>query len=82
MITHKNENIYISGLPDRFSKFFKIKREVEKIEDYLKKSPSIFISHQPKDYKILLIDDSITTRTLEKNILPTKKNNFNRFRRT
>ncbi|WP_313956846.1 metallophosphoesterase [Aliarcobacter cryaerophilus] len=52
MITHKNENIYISGLPDRFSKFFKIKREVEKIEDYLKKSPSIFISHQPKDYKI------------------------------
>ena len=34
------------------SKFFKIKREVEKIEDYLKKSPSIFISHQPKDYKI------------------------------
>ncbi len=44
MITHKNENIYISGLPDRFSKFFKIKREVEKIEDYLKKSPSIFIS--------------------------------------
>ncbi|WP_141047147.1 metallophosphoesterase [Aliarcobacter cryaerophilus] len=52
MINHKNENIYISGLPDRFSKFFKIKREVEKIEDYLKKSPSIFISHQPKDYKI------------------------------
>ena len=49
MINHKNENIYISGLPDRFSKFFKIKREVEKIEDYLKKSPSIFISHQPKD---------------------------------
>ena len=33
MITHKNENIYISGLPDRFSKFFKIKREVEKIQD-------------------------------------------------
>ena len=49
---YKNEIIHIAGLPDRFSKFFKIKREVEKIEDYLKKSPSIFISHQPKDYKI------------------------------
>ena len=51
-INHKNENIYIAGLPDRFSKFFKIQREEEIIENYLKQSPSIFISHQPKDYKI------------------------------
>ena len=41
-INHKNENIYIAGLPDRFSKFFKIQREEEIIENYLKQSPSIF----------------------------------------
>ena len=51
---YKNETIHISGLPDRFSKFFGIKREEEKIKNFLKNSPSIFISHQPKDYKIAL----------------------------
>ena len=49
---YKNEIIHLAGLPDRFSKFFKIKREEEKIKNYLLNDASIFISHQPKDYKI------------------------------
>ena len=54
VIIYKNEIIHLAGLPDRFSKFFKIKREEEKIKNYLLNEPSIFISHQPKDYKIAL----------------------------
>lgn len=57
-INYKNEIIYLAGLPDRFSKFFKIKREEKIVEDFLKNSPSIFISHQPKDYKIALNSNS------------------------
>ena len=52
VIIHKNEISHLAGLPDRFSKFFKIKRDEEKIKNYLLNEPSIFISHQPKDYKI------------------------------
>ena len=51
---YKNEIIHLAGLPDRFSKFFKRKREEEKIKNYLLNDASIFISHQPKDYKIAL----------------------------
>ena len=51
---YKNEIIHIAGLPDRFSKFFGIKRDENKIKEFLKNTPSIFISHQPKDYKIAL----------------------------
>lgn len=50
--TYKSEIIFIAGLPDRFSKFFGIKREEQKIKNYLLNEASIFISHQPKDYKI------------------------------
>ncbi|MFW3342565.1 metallophosphoesterase [Aliarcobacter butzleri] len=57
-INYKNEIIHLAGLPDRFSKFFKIKREEKVVEDFLKNSPSIFISHQPKDYKIALNSNS------------------------
>ena len=57
-INYKNEIIYLAGLPDRFSKFFKIKREEKKIKEFLQNSPSIFISHQPKDYKIALNSNS------------------------
>ncbi|MCT7562792.1 metallophosphoesterase [Aliarcobacter butzleri] len=57
-ITYKNEIIHLAGLPDRFSKFFKIKREEKLVENFLKNSPSIFISHQPKDYKIALNSNS------------------------
>lgn len=53
-IIYKNETIFIAGLSDRFSKFFGIKREEKEIEKYLSNSPSIFISHQPKDYKIAI----------------------------
>lgn len=49
---YKNETIFIAGLPDRFSKFFGIKREEQKIKNHLLNEASIFISHQPKDYKI------------------------------
>ena len=51
-VIYKNETIFIAGLPDRFSKFFGVKREENKIKNYLLNEPSIFISHQPKDYKI------------------------------
>ncbi|MCG3676185.1 metallophosphoesterase [Aliarcobacter butzleri] len=57
-INYKNEIIHLAGLPDRFSKFLKIKREEKVVEDFLKNSPSIFISHQPKDYKIALNSNS------------------------
>lgn len=57
-INYKNEIIHLAGLPDRFSKFFKIIREEKIVEDFLKNSPSIFISHQPKDYKIALNSNS------------------------
>ena len=51
-IIYKNNTILLAGLPDRFSKFFNIKREEQKIINLLSNSISIFISHQPKDYKI------------------------------
>ncbi|PUE66133.1 metallophosphoesterase [Arcobacter caeni] len=54
VIIYKNEIIHIAGLPDRFSKFFKIKREENKIKKYLLNEPSILLAHQPKDYKIAL----------------------------
>ena len=55
---YKNEIIHIAGLPDRFSKFFNIKRDENKIKNFLERNPSIFISHQPKDYKIALESNS------------------------
>lgn len=55
---YKNEIIHIAGLPDRFSKFFGIKREEDKIKIFLENKPSIFISHQPKDYKIALLSNT------------------------
>lgn len=57
-INYKNEIIHLAGLPDRFSKFFKIKREEKIVKDFLQNSPSIFISHQPKDYRIALNSNS------------------------
>lgn len=54
-IIFNGNKIHLAGLPDRFSKFSKIKREEKKISEFLNKSSSsIFISHQPKDYKIAL----------------------------
>ncbi|WP_024954764.1 metallophosphoesterase [Sulfurospirillum arcachonense] len=52
-IEFKGNSINIIGLSDRFSKFFGHKRDEKKIKNILKKSsPSIFLAHQPKDYKI------------------------------
>ena len=54
-IKYNGEFFYLAGLSDRFSKFFGIKREEKRIIEYLKDNkPSLFISHQPKDYKIAL----------------------------
>ncbi|GGD44559.1 hypothetical protein GCM10012288_18580 [Malaciobacter pacificus] len=54
-IEYKNEIIKLVGLSDRFSKFFGIKRDEKKILASIKESePTIFISHQPKDYKLAL----------------------------
>ncbi len=54
-IKHKDSYIYLAGLSDRFSKFFAIKRDEQNIIDYLQiNQPSIFLAHQPKDYKIAL----------------------------
>lgn len=54
-LEYKNCEILIAGLSDRFSKYFKVTREEKKVEKFLKSNEnSIFISHQPKDYKIAL----------------------------
>jgi predicted MPP superfamily phosphohydrolase len=54
-IDFHEKQIYLLGLADRFSKFFHIQRDVEKVLQLSKnKSPIIFLSHQPKDYKIAL----------------------------
>lgn len=51
----KGNQISIVGLADRFSKFFKVYRDEKKVLNFLNSNEStIFISHQPKDYKIAL----------------------------
>ncbi len=55
----KNKQISIVGISDRFSKFFNIARDEEKVKDYLKAdSNSILLAHQPKDYKLALFSDA------------------------
>jgi len=52
---YNDSNILLAGLSDRFSNFFKIKREENKITNLLKENEnSIFLAHQPKDYKFAL----------------------------
>ncbi len=47
----KGNEIHIIGLADRFSKFFRVKRDEKKVLNFLNKSAlKILISHQPKDY--------------------------------
>ena len=41
---YKNEIIHIAGLPDRFSKFFGIKRELKKIRKSFKNSFNIYFT--------------------------------------
>ncbi|RXJ97945.1 serine/threonine protein phosphatase [Arcobacter sp. CECT 8986] len=50
-IKYNNKNIALAGLSDRFSKFFKIKREEIKVFKFLNENKnSILLAHQPKDY--------------------------------
>ena len=56
-VLYFNENPYLLwGLSDRFSKFFKIKRDtqelVQRVQNY--KLPNICLAHQPKDYTYAL----------------------------
>ncbi len=58
-IKFNDTNIHIAGLSDRFSNFFGIKREIDKISTFLKSyDATIFLSHQPKDYKIAVDTNS------------------------
>jgi predicted MPP superfamily phosphohydrolase len=58
---HYNGTSYqIVGLGDRFSKFFGLKRDIEKLTQLVDKgNPTIFLAHQPKDYKIALKFDAM-----------------------
>ena len=56
-IDFKGNKINIVGISDRFAKFFNIKREEKKISAFLKSStPTIFLAHQPKDYKLAVLN--------------------------
>lgn len=51
----KGQSIALGGLSDRFSKFFKTKREEKKVVEFLKTHKnSILLAHQPKDYTFAL----------------------------
>jgi predicted MPP superfamily phosphohydrolase len=55
LIEYKSQKINLVGISDRFSKFFKIKRDEIKVSQLLNSSyPTLFIAHQPKDYKLAL----------------------------
>ncbi|WP_419766366.1 MAG: metallophosphoesterase [Arcobacter sp.] len=55
ILEYKNSKIALAGLSDRFSKIFKIKREENKVINFLSDyENSIFLAHQPKDYKFAL----------------------------
>ncbi|XPV68630.1 MAG: metallophosphoesterase [Halarcobacter sp.] len=55
LIKFNNKQINLVGISDRFSKFFNIKRDEKKVLEYLNSSDAtIFIAHQPKDYKLAL----------------------------
>ncbi len=50
----KGHKYILAGLSDRFSKYFRIKRDEEKLLEDIKKEDmfKIFLSHQPKDYTL------------------------------
>jgi uncharacterized protein len=52
-LKYKDNEFILWGLSDKFSKFFKIKRDEKKLVNKIKdiNLPKIFIAHQPKDYK-------------------------------
>lgn len=60
-LKHQDQDFILWGLSDRFSKFFRIKRDENKLIEELNsiKLPKIFLSHQPKDYKFGLQSKSL-----------------------
>lgn len=52
ILKHNQKEFILWGLSDRFSKFFKIKRDEKHLTKELKslELSKIFIAHQPKDY--------------------------------
>jgi len=57
-INYKGNSINIVGISDRFAKFFNIRRDEKKISSFLKANTnSIFIAHQPKDYKLAVTNE-------------------------
>jgi uncharacterized protein len=60
LIKEKEQHIILAGLGDRFSKFFNIKRNENKLVKNLQfiNLPKIFLAHQPKDYKFALLANS------------------------
>ncbi|AXH13607.1 metallophosphoesterase [Halarcobacter bivalviorum] len=58
-IKYQNRDIALAGISDRFSKFFKIKREEKKILSFLKSNEdSILLAHQPKDYSLAIASNT------------------------
>ncbi len=54
-IVYKDETILLAGISDRFSKFFKHKREEKNLLKVLERNKKkILLAHQPKDYKLAL----------------------------
>ncbi len=52
LIDFNGNKICIVGLADRFSKLFGIRRDEQRVKHFLEyNDATIFISHQPKDYK-------------------------------
>ncbi len=52
ILTFKNKKFILAGLGDRYSSFFRIKREAKTLVETLERLPYpiIFLAHQPKDY--------------------------------
>eukprot|EP01028_Stygiella_incarcerata_P005745 TRINITY_DN23892_c0_g1_i3.p1 TRINITY_DN23892_c0_g1~~TRINITY_DN23892_c0_g1_i3.p1 ORF type:complete len:244 (-),score=-73.56 TRINITY_DN23892_c0_g1_i3:368-1099(-) len=58
-LEYKDTKIALAGVSHRFSKFFKIKREENKVINFLSAyENSIFLAHQPKDYKFALKENA------------------------
>ncbi len=54
-IHFQNKDIYLVGLADRFSKFFHVQRDMQKVIQLTKnKEALIFLAHQPKDFTLAL----------------------------
>lgn len=58
-ISYKNNDIYFAGISDRFSKFFRHKRDENTLlKELQNKKLKIFLAHQPKDYKLAVKSNS------------------------